>query len=190
MISLALVCSVAGLAAAQQDEYIQRPIDQGYADVNPLQTSIKVQQIDLRRPTGFSDVFLVPGSDHLLSRSDGALTAVFPQSSYVSTREGVRAIVPAGTLFVIGPIPSELDAASSPRREHLYSADRSAGRMRLDTPIDLLNVGPMPVSVDAGSQYSIGPVRTEPVERTIWNDTLYRQHRVSTLLRTAAAADL
>ncbi len=187
--ALALMVAASGAARAQTNEPLPRPIDQGYSDVSPLQTSLKIQQIDLRLPTGFGQVYRVPGSDTLFSRTDGALTAVFPQSSYIATREGTRPIVPADTLFVIGPLPGGVNQTPAPAREHLYAVRREADAPPLNTKVLVVSAGPRPVSTDASSYRSVGPVRTEPVEVTIWNDARYRQHRIGALLRAAAQAD-
>lgn len=107
-------------------------IDQTVADVDPLRVSLRHLSTDLRQPTGFSDIFRIEGSqshlsrygfsttpaNDLLARVDGAVTAVFPQSVYIPTREGIVPLIPPGTVFFIGGIPADFfaspDAAPPP----------------------------------------------------------------------------
>ncbi len=97
-------------------------IEQTIADVDPLRTSIRNLQTDLRHPTDFRDVFQISGSAReaghwgvanptggdLFARVHGAVTAVFPQSVYVAAEKGgVIPLVPPGTVFFIGALPWE-----------------------------------------------------------------------------------
>lgn len=79
-------------------------IDPSYGDVSPLGESLRDvnMRIDLRTPFGFNDVYRVPGRDDLLMRANGGMYAIFPQSVYAPSENGVTATVPPGTVFSIG----------------------------------------------------------------------------------------
>lgn len=106
--ALAAACP-AGLALAQE-RVAPRPsatpqvVEQGVADRDSLGRSLRVQSVDLS-PHGFERVYQVPGRDDLLMRTNGALYAVFTQSSYArdpKVKTALRAVVPAATVFYIG----------------------------------------------------------------------------------------
>jgi hypothetical protein len=87
-----------------------RTLDPGREDVGALATSIRLEPLDLRVPTGFQRVYEVPGSDGELMRGNGALFAIFPRSSYRWIEGQLAPTVPPGTVFHIGmPGPSALD---------------------------------------------------------------------------------
>jgi len=78
-----------------------RPVDAGRADVGPTSVSFRQIQTDFRRPLDFEQVFELASGR--FARKSGAVTAVFPRSSYVLRGDGsVGAAVPADTRFVIG----------------------------------------------------------------------------------------
>jgi len=80
-------------------------VDPTIADISPLSESLREvnMQADLRLPTGFQNVYRVPGRADLLMRASGGIYAIFPQSAYVPTEKGdMAAIVPPGTVFSIG----------------------------------------------------------------------------------------
>ena len=80
-----------------------RVVDQ-VGDRNSLSHSLRVMPVDLS-PHGFERVYAVPGRDDLLMRTNGALYAVFDQSTYArdpQKRGTMRAVIPAATVFYIG----------------------------------------------------------------------------------------
>lgn len=77
-------------------------VDQGIADVGPLNSSLRVQRADLRIASGFDRVYQAPGQPDMLMRVNGALRAVFSESEYVRTEQGAMPLVPAGTTWIIG----------------------------------------------------------------------------------------
>lgn len=111
--ALALPLVVAGGAAAQS-RYTQsqvpgtppmlQRVDPTLSDVSPLGDSLRDvnMQADLRAPTGFQHVYRVPGRDDLLMRASGGVYAIFPQSTYLPTAQGMAATVPPGTVYSIG----------------------------------------------------------------------------------------
>lgn len=102
-------------------------VEQTVGDVDPLGVSIRNLQTDLRQPMGFRDVFRIQGSSRdaagwgipnptggdLFARMDGAITAVFPQSVYINTRNGMVPLVPPGTVFFIGALPFDRFGAAT-----------------------------------------------------------------------------
>lgn len=77
------------------------PVEQGVGDVGVLSTSLRQAPTDLRVASDFERVYR--GEDGMLFRQDGALVATFSESEYVPTRRGVQTVIPAGTVFSIGP---------------------------------------------------------------------------------------
>ncbi len=80
-----------------------RVVDQ-VGDRHSLSHSLRVMPVDLS-PHGFERVYAVPGRDDLLMRTNGALYAVFDQSTYArdpQKRGVMRAVIPAATVFYIG----------------------------------------------------------------------------------------
>lgn len=86
-----------------RDSSLPTQVDASVADRNSLSTSLRAMPVDLS-PHGFQRVYSVPGRDDLLMRSNGALYAVFSQSSYArDPRRGSTVVtVPASTIFYIG----------------------------------------------------------------------------------------
>jgi hypothetical protein len=89
-------------------------VDQGIADVGPLQVSQRDLGADLRVPSGFGDVYRMrtgsnwgrPGQDSY-ARFDGGVVAVFPRSVYVPSGNGVKPAIPPGTVFYLGHVPGD-----------------------------------------------------------------------------------
>jgi hypothetical protein len=80
-----------------------RSLEQGTEDRGGFNASFRMPPLDLRVPTGFDAVYLVPGDeDGRMMRGSGALFAVFPQSAYRRTVFGTVPIAPADTVFHIG----------------------------------------------------------------------------------------
>lgn len=95
----------ARLVSARRDLRLV-PIEQGVADRNAMSTSLRMMPSDLRQPSAFKEVYAVEGRPDLLVRGDGALYAVFPQSSYprIMVKKKVITLVgvPPGTVYYIG----------------------------------------------------------------------------------------
>ena len=106
-----------------------KPIDPSVGDVNPLSASFRDMRVDLRQPVGFDQVYRVPGREDLLMRSNGALRAVFAQSAYVNTASGPLAVIPAGTVFLIGD-HSQTWSSQSPDDDELLLPGQVSSRIR------------------------------------------------------------
>lgn len=117
LLAPALAAWTAGVASAQAPVQVPPPatgsgsgtvplqqVDQTSADRHSLSQSLRVMPVDLS-PHNFERVYQVPGRDDLMMRTNGALYAVFEQSSYARDpqRKGqLKAVVPAATVFYIG----------------------------------------------------------------------------------------
>jgi len=77
-------------------------VDQGVEDRGGFEKSLRVLPLDMRVPTGFQQVYRVPGREDLLMRGNGALFAVFPRSVYQRTVIGTIPLAPADVHFSIG----------------------------------------------------------------------------------------
>lgn len=174
------------------------PVDQGLADVGPLGLSLRRLQLDFRRPTGFDRVFQfsgpvagaaqTPASSNTgsLARVSGALTAVFPRSTYVTSREGQTfAAIPAGTRFLIGDPGRTLatetpaPASPSPAPTAANTAMNSSATARVDRVADRSATAAAPPSGTADRK------RSTP---SIVDDDGLRVRRVKSLLADAAAS--
>ena len=77
-------------------------LDQGIEDRGGIEKSFRLMPLDLRVPSGFQQVYRVPGSDDLVMRGNGALFAVFPRSLYRRTVIGALPVAPADLHYSIG----------------------------------------------------------------------------------------
>lgn len=114
--SISLAILGLGLSATAFGQNAQ-PIDPGYADVGPLQTSLRVLPQVMRHDTAFEHVYQSPINPNQLYRVAGGVYAVFNNSDYVATPYGTIAVYPADVRFSIGPPPgfdgSPIDPATA-----------------------------------------------------------------------------
>lgn len=179
--ALVIVLAIAQPSLAQVDTLIR--IQPGVADVEPNARSLLVQPVDLRSSVGFDILYQGTWSDPILgtrdvfARRQGALTAVFPRSSYVRTEAGIVPEIPAGTIFYIGDPPPTLESLR--KRLDLDATTNGRRDLRLETS--------MP------QEHRPPELTTETLDLTndmsIWRDESYRQARVSRLIRAAAQAE-
>ncbi len=113
-------------SAAAQDQ----PIEQGVADVDPLRRSFRVINPDLRMDVGFEGLYRLDESDAAspFYRRAGGLYAVFPQSVYFETRQGVIVDIPPGTVFHFG----KPEPATAPGDALPPGASLSIDRIRMN----------------------------------------------------------
>jgi hypothetical protein len=155
-------------------------VEQNVADVGPLSDTLRSMdfQVDLRNPVGFNSVYRVPGRDDLLMRASGALHAIFPQSVYVDSREGLAAQVPAGTVFAIGMPgpwtmpPRQIQPALQPPASNGMMnpgvTDEAPHPLRRDTRVNTLVGGPaaMPVVPAAHANVNVTRENDDDPERS------------------------
>ena len=164
-----------------QNDQLQ-PIDEGIADIGPLGTSLRQLQSGLNQPTGFANVYAVPGHPNLLMRVDGGLYAVFDQSIY--SKSGP--VIPNNTVFHIGPpmINPALTRQSSPNPD------------LLDSRISAKPIGRGPTTGEIDYESPLVHRKSQPAEaqRMTWVQTIvvegnYRRSRLMELMHRAAAVD-
>jgi hypothetical protein len=129
MVSAIVIGIAAGAHAQVRRDPVAGPgfdqIDQAVADINPLGTSLRNLQVDLRQPTGFANVYEVPGRPDLRMRINGGIFAIFPFSTYAQSRRGTVPLIPANTVFFIGE-PSPESTARIPKMNLQQFAEPSS----------------------------------------------------------------
>ena len=114
------------------------PVDAGIEDVGTLNASFKAQLQDFRIDNSFEKIYRVAGADGVYVRKSGALTAVFKNSSYIQSLGGEIPLIPAGTVYCIGEIPTsfieqlvdlEQEQAPHPSRVEALSVEIKTGRL-------------------------------------------------------------
>ena len=129
-------------------------VDQTVGDLGPLNLSLRKPEAGIALPTGFRKVFRIEsdsetGSDGRLMRANGGLAAVFDQSVYVRTEEGILPDIPASTTWVIGGLP--------------LGGESGHGMLLPIDPLDLArlpqrrSMPPLLVTQVAGSHAGFGP---------------------------------
>lgn len=163
-----------------------RPIEPTVGDAGPLSVNTRVMPRDPRHPLGFDRLYSITrtdafGSGEVFLRISGAVTAVFPRSSYINTPRGPIAEIPAGTRFHIGRLPDEY----TPRAEA-----PPPSLLRSSLAMDLRAADPAPIGA--------APLDTPPDARppagaptvelaSIWTSEEYRQVRIGQILAQARA---
>lgn len=188
--------------SALGQEYV--PVEPAVGDTSILSTSLRVMEPGLQAPSGFSQVYRVPGGQ--LMRGDGALFAVFPESNYVQFRGMDIPVIPAGTVFYIGGLPENplesqfgvpLDSIDQPTLDAYfgrvsYKIDPADGSVSFESP--RRNVG--------SRMFVLAPPRARHARPTlrrrddgsdaegpaIVTDSDYRARRMRDLLQTAVDA--
>lgn len=183
-------------------------VDQSVEDVDPLATSLRFLQPQLRQDTDFTLLYSDPRYPGWYYRRDGAITAFVPQGDYFATRDGIHAAIPAGTIFFIGdPSPEMLPdhpgrsplAEGAPKRPALglLSVQRatSVARATVATKgVARVPVGlpVMPMHADENAPGSPAPVvdaegeRRIPTPALMREDGLYRSVRLRDIAQRAA----
>ncbi|MEM7628533.1 MAG: hypothetical protein AAF356_03825 [Planctomycetota bacterium] len=117
LFAAAALAFVTGVASAQDELEL---VDQGLSDVGPLGTSLRQVPLDLRLPSGFDRVYELPGrsisGERRFARFDGGVAALFARSDYLATANGPLALIPPGTVFVIGGSDDLLTGGAAARR--------------------------------------------------------------------------
>lgn len=194
-----------------------RRVESRAADRGALSTSLNYLETPFREPSGFSELYLVPGSGTRLMRSNGAVHAVFPESSYqVVVRDHHEVYdnihypmgklelsrFPAGLVFYIGPVPNEQLVAPLEEQQPM-TAQAVVGSPdlvqpdRIDpyAPAEPAPAGIVLAPIDPHTQAvldarRIGPDGEPAAPISILNHPGYRADRVRQLMRQAADAAL
>lgn len=129
-------------------------VDQTVGDLGPLNLSLRKPEAGMAMPTGFQKVYRIEsdsetGSDGRLMRANGGLAAVFDQSVYLRTEQGILPDIPSSTTWVIGGIP--------------LGGESGHGMLLPIDPLDMARLPrrralpPVPVTQVAGSHAGFGP---------------------------------
>lgn len=195
MVLAAVACAP---SAAAQDQ----PIEQGVADVDPLRRSFRVISPDLRLDVGFEGLYRLDEADAAspFYRRAGGLYAVFPQSVYFETRQGVIAEIPPGTVFHFGkPEPAMAPGDALPP-----GASLSIDRIRMNETSglrQLSRLSPSPLmqprldraapATDERNKHEAPAERSDapltPREPGVMSDEAYRARRLAQIAARHAA---
>lgn len=179
-------------------------VEQGVADISPLSKQMRVLQPRLSVPSRFEDVYAFRDERgrERFARVSGAVTAVFPQSEYVLTRQGVAPAIPAGTVFHIGglkkfediaPVPG---SASAARPGSVSSAASTMSDSRASFPIAPVQPGAEPRKTtrppgERGRVTATEPpasaLKLRPPVMTMLTNEGFRRSRVRELLTSVVA---
>lgn len=209
---------VSATAAFGQSEPWRAPstpqrVEPGIEDVGSRGVGRSSLFVDLRGGVGFSDVYTfrkdsafgVPRS--MFMRRSGAVTAVFPRSAYVETRNGLRPTIPAGTIFHLGdPSRREAYGIDRPRDEEESSvaaaassgrvlAQREDRRIRMEAPPQTSGPGASSTHFAAAAgerlmsdrerEAQAERAKHEPQPKSLWTNEAYRQGRIEQLVALA-----
>ena len=188
-----------------------RPVEPTVGDLGPLNTSQRVMPVDTRATSSFDKLYKLDARPRFFGdrageyymRRSGAVSAVFPRSSYRVLEQGILAEVPAGTIYSLGgDIGKLIDSPAPMPRRNIFSAQPVAPRQEPATnpnrPDYRVPQGPSaPAAPPAAPSRGDRPRRnpedlvyqepSEPLPRSIWFDEGYRHERVSALLDEALA---
>lgn len=168
-----------------------QPVDQGVEDVGAgLGRSGRIIDPGLRVPSGFQQVYRVPGRPGWLMRVDGALYALFRESVY----DERGPLIPPGTVFHIGGLPTPLPEPSPElvARSHRLDARLKATPVlhRPGDPRILVGREESRPDIEApfDPQHQPRPL-AEALQGTIVDDGPYRRVRLRELLLAAAESE-
>jgi hypothetical protein len=124
------------------------PIESGVEDRGTISESFRVQPLDLRLDTSFEKLYKVAGSEVIYVRKSGGLSAVFRNSEYAQTPLGEIPIVPAGTTYYIGELPTTLINQISELQEPI---DTSQNMVQVESLTTLKGINRTPNHPDVRS---------------------------------------
>lgn len=159
-------CGLAGAPAVGQQHAGVAQIEQIWADANPLSVSLHRPPDRISPITGFDGVFRDPAEPGKLFRYDNGITAVFDASEYAIGASGnVVPLIPAGTIFRLGPRPRFGFGSATPPAASLLSPRVPA--LRAPTRAGVVPVGPTPPAAasEALTMWTSESVRRDRVSR-------------------------
>jgi hypothetical protein len=182
-----------------------RPVDAGVGDVSPLQRSLRTVPLDLRVDSGFSSVvelerptrLVGPGAPRVFARRSGAITAIFPESSYTWSKDGRVVIeVPAGTVYQIGEMPRLFEHGAGGGAEG--GLDSRPGLftgvdLRADLAAPARTLPPTRAAAAPSDGRASAPDPLVPPARrvvSLWFDEEYRVRRIGALLDAALRGEV
>ena len=194
---IAVFCAAPGLG---QDSPL-KPIDQTVEDVSQLSTSFRYIEPGLLQPSGFEQVYRYSGRTDFFVRIDGATHAVFPRSTYVSSRQGETPTVPPGTVFYIGDQLLQdtlLGNTHQPAQARELSNDEFSGRLmwrvlpQINSPTQhtTRTISTKSVTVDdtiEADRRSMIRLKESDAPDIVAN-SIYRKDRIHDMMKSAADA--
>jgi hypothetical protein len=184
LIALAAIFSVSSQATAQQSSLT--PVEQAVADISPLSISLRQLEPDFGAPQQFDRVYTSPDFPGMYLRVNGALTAVFPQSEYVITNDGISPILPRNTEFFIGLPPRLTPTAPGVSSKTPSSQLPSALDSRQDHRAPTRRLSSASAPKPPSKNVSFTPGDFTP---TLWSSEQQRRLRVAYWLSLAADAN-
>lgn len=157
-----------------------RPVAPGTADASPLGSPLALTPLSLEVDADFSRVYELDDAPGLFgrpggkryARKAGAVTAIFPRSSYVDTAGGPVALIPNDTVFMIGePTPTREDRG-------VEKPNPLAADLRAAPPT-------APREVDSSPRLQT-PARPSSRYTSLWTDAAYREQRLGAILDAVA----
>ncbi len=187
-----------------------KPVEPTVSDLGPLNTSQRVMPLDMRATSSFDKLYKLDvrprffgdrAQSEYYMRRNGAVSAVFPRSSYRVLEEGVLAEVPAGTVFSLGgDLGRLLNVPPAAPRRNIFSAQpvnprQDPSQPNPNRPDYRVPQGPPappapPARADRPRRNAaelVYPEPSEPLARSIWTDEGFRRERVGALLDEALA---
>jgi len=184
LIALAVVCSISSQVTAQQSSLT--PVEQAVADISPLSVSLRQLEPDFSAPQQFDRVYTSPDFPGMYLRINGALTAVFPQSEYIITNDGISPILPRNTEFFIGLPPRLTPIAPGVSSKTPSSQLPSALDSRQDHRAPTRRLSSASAPKPPTKQVAFTPGDFTP---TLWSSEQQRRIRVAYWLSLAADAN-
>ncbi len=159
-----------------------RRVDAGMSDVGVLDGGLRSMPNDLRVPNNFAGVYQVPRDADTpyagwFVRISGSVWAVFPQSVYKRTRDGISIPVPPGTKFFLGGIPLGGRSGATPLNQDVPELSGAPEDSRVNT-------GVMPLRPDATSALPSGAIGEGPISTRVLDAEQARERSKTSAIPT------
>lgn len=160
-------------------------VDAGMADVGTLDGGLRSMPNDLRVPNNFVGVYQIPRDADTpyagwFVRISGSVWAVFPQSVYKRTRDGISIPVPPGTKFFLGGVPLGGRTGATPLNQDVPEFGGGPADSRVST-------GVMPQRPGATDVLLSGAVGEGPISTRVFDGELARERSKTTAVPSANA---
>lgn len=148
-------------------------VDAGMADVGSLDGGLRNMPNDLRVPNNFVGVYQIPRDADTpyagwFVRISGSVWAVFPQSVYKRTRDGISIPVPPGTKFFLGGVPLGGRTGATPLNQDVPGLGGAPEDSRVST-------GVMPERPGASDLLPSGVVGEGPISTRVFEGETARE---------------
>ncbi len=148
-------------------------VDAGAADVGSLDGGLRSMPNDLRVPNNFVGVYQIPRDADTpyagwFVRISGSVWAVFPQSVYKRTRDGISVPVPPGTKFFLGGVPLGGRTGATPLNQDVPGLGGAPEDSRVSTLVT-------PIRPGAADVLPSGAVGEGPISTRVFDGELARE---------------